>query len=138
MRNGIKSPVWYSRLMALYHLTSSVGSAARGQSAAAKSDYILREGRYGDAMDLEVEYREHGNMPKWAESDPSVYWEAADENERKTGGCSVRWRVRCRSSWGLGTGRSWRDDLRGGSLTGSSCPIPWPSIAGGTPIRTFT
>ena len=85
MRNGIKSTVWYSRLMALYHLTSSVGSAARGQSAAAKSDYILREGRYGDAMDLEVEYREHGNMPKWAEADPRAYWEAADENERKNG-----------------------------------------------------
>ena len=71
--------------MALYHLTSSVGSAARGQSAAAKSDYILREGRYAPAMDLEVEYREHGNMPKWAESDPRAYWEAADENERKNG-----------------------------------------------------
>lgn len=85
MRNGITSPVWYTRLMALYHLTSSVGSAARGQSAAAKADYILREGRYGDAMDLEVEYKEHGNMPQWAESNPRAYWEAADEHERKNG-----------------------------------------------------
>ena len=85
MRNGITSPVCYTRLMALYHLTTSVGSAARGQSAAAKSDYILREGRYDLAMDLEVEYREHGNMPKWAEADPRAYWEAADENERKNG-----------------------------------------------------
>ena len=85
MRNGIIFPVWYTRLMALYHLTSSVGSAARGQSAAAKSDYILREGRYALAMDLEAEHREHGNMPKWAEADPRSYWTAADENERKNG-----------------------------------------------------
>ena len=84
MRNGITSPVWYSRLMALYHLTSSVGSAARGQSAAAKSDYILREGRYdGDAAELE--HSESGNMPEWAAADPRAYWEAADENERKNG-----------------------------------------------------
>ena len=87
VRNGIFSPhgeIWYDRLMALYHLTTSVGSAARGQSAAAKTDYILREERYdGDRM--EVEHREHGNMPKWAEADPRAYWQAADDNERANG-----------------------------------------------------
>ena len=84
VRNGITSQVWYTRLMALYHLTSSVGSAARGQSAAAKADYILREGRYdGDAAELE--HSESGNMPEWAAADPRAYWEAADDNERKNG-----------------------------------------------------
>ena len=44
----------------------------------------LREERYdGDRM--EVEHREHGNMPKWAEADPRAYWQAADDNERANG-----------------------------------------------------
>ena len=70
--------------MAVYHLKMSVGSRAGGQSARAKSDYIEREGRY-EKDGEELEHKEHGNMPEWAQDDPGKYWEAADENERANG-----------------------------------------------------
>ena len=70
--------------MAVYHLKVSVGSRAGGQSAVAKEDYIEREGRYEKDRE-ELEHKEHGNMPEWAEEDPRSYWEAADENERANG-----------------------------------------------------
>ena len=70
--------------MAVYHLKMSVGSRACGQSARAKSDYIEREGRYEQDRE-ELEHKEHGNMPEWAEDDPRSYWEAADEYERANG-----------------------------------------------------
>ena len=44
----------------------SVGSRAGGQSAVAKADYIEREGRYEQDRE-ELEHRESGNMPEWAE-----------------------------------------------------------------------
>ena len=70
--------------MAVFHLKASFGSRAGGQSARAKSDYIEREGRY-EKDGEELEHKEHGNMPEWAEADPGAYWEAADENERANG-----------------------------------------------------
>ena len=70
--------------MAVYHLKASFGSRAGGQSALAKSDYIEREGRYEKDAE-ELEHKEHGNMPEWAQDDPGKYWEAADENERANG-----------------------------------------------------
>ena len=70
--------------MAVYHLKVSFGSRAGGQSARAKSDYIEREGRY-EKDGEELEHKEHGNMPEWAEDDPGKYWEAADEHERANG-----------------------------------------------------
>ena len=70
--------------MAVYHLKVSVGSRAGGQSAVAKADYIEREGRYEKDRE-ELEHKEHGNMPEWAEEDPRSYWEAADEHERANG-----------------------------------------------------
>ena len=70
--------------MSLYHLSTSVGSRAGGQSASAKDDYIEREGRYeGDASELE--HAESGHMPEWAEEDPHAYWKAADAHERANG-----------------------------------------------------
>lgn len=70
--------------MPIYHLSTSVGSRAGGQSASAKDDYIEREGRYsGDRS--EVEHTESGHMPVWAEEDPHAYWEAADAGERSNG-----------------------------------------------------
>ena len=68
----------------MYHLKASFGSRAGGQSARAKADYIEREGRYEKDRD-ELEHKEHGNMPEWAQDDPGKYWEAADENERANG-----------------------------------------------------
>ena len=70
--------------MAVFHLKVSVGSRAGGQSAVAKADYIEREGRYEQDRE-ELEHKEHGNMPEWAEDDPRSYWEAADEHERVNG-----------------------------------------------------
>ena len=70
--------------MAVFHLKVSVGSRAGGQSAVAKADYIEREGRYEQDRE-ELEHKEHGNMPEWAEGDPRSYWEAADEYERANG-----------------------------------------------------
>ena len=70
--------------MSLYHLSTSVGSRAGGQSASAKDDYIEREGRYGQDRS-EVEHVESGHMPGWAEEDPHAYWEAADTHERANG-----------------------------------------------------
>ena len=70
--------------MAVYHLKASSGSRSGGQSARAKSDYIEREGRYAEDA-KELEHKEHGNLPEWAEDDPGAYWEAADEHERANG-----------------------------------------------------
>ena len=70
--------------MAVFHLKAGFGSRAGGQSARAKSDYIEREGRYEKNRE-ELEHKEHGNMPEWAEDDPGAYWEAADEHERANG-----------------------------------------------------
>ena len=54
------------------------------QSASAKFDYLGREGRYSKEAE-ELEYKESGNMPAWAEDDPGKYWQAADEHERTNG-----------------------------------------------------
>ena len=70
--------------MPVYHLKASFGSRSGGQSARAKSDYIEREGRY-EKDGEELEHKEHGNLPEWAEDDPGKYWEAADEHERANG-----------------------------------------------------
>ena len=70
--------------MAIYHLNVKTGTRNGGQSARAKSDYIEREGRYEKDSE-ELEYKESGNMPKWAEADPRKYWEAADAHERANG-----------------------------------------------------
>lgn len=70
--------------MAIYHLKAQTGSRSRGQSAKAKADYIQREGKYKDQEDKLV-YKESGNMPGWAEEEPSEYWQAADTHERANG-----------------------------------------------------
>lgn len=70
--------------MAIYHLCVSVGSRSGGQSAAAKADYIEREGKYKEGAE-EVAHTEHGYMPEFAAADPRQYWEAADLYERANG-----------------------------------------------------
>ena len=70
--------------MAIYDLTVSTGSHAGGHSAAAKDEYIEREGRY-DEDRSEVEHSESGHMPEWASDDAHTYWEAADLHERVNG-----------------------------------------------------
>ena len=70
--------------MAIFHLDVKTGTRGGGQSASAKFDYLGREGRYAKDAE-ELEYKESGNMPAWAEDDPGKYWEAADEHERTNG-----------------------------------------------------
>ena len=70
--------------MAIYNLSASVGTRSKGQSAAAKHDYITREGEYAED-EAEVERVTDGNMPAWAQDNPRDYWQAADEGERANG-----------------------------------------------------
>ena len=67
------------------HLNVKTGSRATGQSAAAKYDYISRDGRYARACQDEVVHVESGSMPAFASSDARVYWAAADGHERSNG-----------------------------------------------------
>ena len=69
--------------MANFHMHVETGSRTGGQSAASKSDYILRAGQYrGDAA--EVVATESGHMPGWVE-EPRDLWAAADRHERANG-----------------------------------------------------
>ena len=67
------------------HLNVKTGARATGQSAAAKYDYISRDGRYARACQDEVVHMESGSMPAFASSDARVYWAAADSHERSNG-----------------------------------------------------
>ncbi len=70
--------------MAIYHLSAAVGSKASGQSAAAKFDYVCREGKFTKGV-AELAHAESGNMPAWAKENPVLYWQAADQHERANG-----------------------------------------------------
>ncbi len=67
------------------HVNVSTGSRGTGQSAAAKYDYISREGKYEAACQDEVVHLESGCMPSFASSDARLYWAAADVHERSNG-----------------------------------------------------
>ena len=84
MRNGVRQDFAGGDGVAVYHLKAGFGSRAGGQSAAAKSEYIERDGRYERDRE-ELEHRESGNMPAWAQDDPHAYWQAADDHERANG-----------------------------------------------------
>ena len=72
--------------MASYHCSVKVGGKGR---AAAHALYIAREGQYaaqeGRARFEDLEAKEAGNMPAWAEREPAQFWQAADEHERANG-----------------------------------------------------
>lgn len=70
--------------MAIYHLTAKTVSRGSSVSAAVRSDYIERSGRYASDH-AELLHKGHGNMPAWAEAAPRNYWEAADAHERANG-----------------------------------------------------
>ena len=70
--------------MAIYHLTAKTVSRGESASAAVRSDYIERSGRYASDH-AELLHKGHGNMPAWAEAAPRNYWEAADAHERANG-----------------------------------------------------
>ena len=68
--------------MASYHLSVKVG--AKGK-ASAHAEYIEREGEYKLKNNEKLEAVEHGNMPEWAQNNPNIFWQCADEFERKNG-----------------------------------------------------
>jgi len=69
--------------MATYHLTAKIGQKGKAQPHAA---YIAREGKYSGSTRYEdIEATAYGNMPAWAEHNPTEFWQAADENERTNG-----------------------------------------------------
>lgn len=70
--------------MAIYHLTAKTVSRGSSVSAAVRSDYIERCGRYASDH-AELLHKGHGNMPDWASEAPRNYWEAADVHERANG-----------------------------------------------------
>lgn len=83
-QSGFKKSHDGEALMAIYHLNLSSGSRGGGQSAAAKADYIEREGKYAKGK-KEIAYIAHGNMPDFAKDNPREYWQSADNFERENG-----------------------------------------------------
>jgi Ti-type conjugative transfer relaxase TraA len=66
--------------MAVYHLSVKNGAPGHGGAHAA---YIERAGDYAERDDLQ--FAESGNLPKWAEHDALLFWQAADRFERANG-----------------------------------------------------
>lgn len=69
--------------MASYHCSVKVGGKGQASGHAA---YIVREGHYAERDGYEdLEATGYGNLPSWAEHEPSVFWSAADRHERANG-----------------------------------------------------
>ncbi len=62
--------------MANYRLSMKLGKIGYAKPHA---EYVLREGKYAKGHKREdLQYKESGNMPKWALDNPIEFWEAAD------------------------------------------------------------
>ncbi len=74
-----------------YRASASKGGKApngRGQSAAAKHAYHLRQGLYAVGRDgprEDLAASGHGNLPEFAADDPAAFWLASDSFERANG-----------------------------------------------------
>lgn len=70
--------------MATAHLSVKVGKVGKGTPHA---EYISRVGKYAQRLEQgeKLEATESGNMPKWAQDNPTLFWQAADQYERKNG-----------------------------------------------------
>ena len=75
----------------LKHLTKSAyvtekGKTLKSASAKAAYHYLTRTGQFSrHKSDEVIEFVEHGNLPEWAQADPSQFWKAADTYEREKG-----------------------------------------------------
>ena len=85
MRRRAKTHARLNGTTVYCHCNVKTGSRASGQSAAAKYDYISRDGKYAKAGRKEVVHLESGCMPAFASSDARLYWSAADSHERSNG-----------------------------------------------------
>jgi len=69
--------------MASYHCSIKVGGKGQASGHAA---YIAREDYYAERAGYEdLEATGYGNMPTWAEHEPTLFWSAADQYERANG-----------------------------------------------------
>ena len=70
--------------MALARLSMKCGKAGK---AAAHAAYIAREASYAHRLNHgeQLEAKETGNLPVWAEAEPNRFWQAADTYERANG-----------------------------------------------------
>ena len=69
--------------MASYHCSVKVGGKGKASGHAA---YIAREGHYAERDGYEdLEATGYGNLPAWAEHEPTLFWTAADRHERANG-----------------------------------------------------
>jgi hypothetical protein len=67
--------------MASFHHT--IKSGKKG-TASNHATYIARQGKYSKRAD-DLVCAGHGNMPDWAQDNPSVFWKAGDRYERANG-----------------------------------------------------
>ena len=67
--------------MATFHCSVKSGKSGTG---AAHADYIEREGKYASKEKDDLEFKESGNLPIWAETSRD-FWATADANERANG-----------------------------------------------------
>lgn len=65
--------------MATFHLSVKSGGK---DSAHNHSKYITRAGYYGNLGKQDLIETGHGNMPAWADDNPSFFWRSADRYER--------------------------------------------------------
>lgn len=69
-------------------LKTSSGGEKMAATAQSKFHYITRTGEFKqhkDDVDEVIEFTQFGNLPTFAENNPTVFWEAADLYERKNG-----------------------------------------------------
>ena len=91
------------------HLNVKTGSRATGQSAAAKYDYISRDGRYARACQDEVVHVESGSMPAFASSGrASVLGGGRQPRAEQRPAVPLRSPRRCPTRWTWRGGSSWR------------------------------
>lgn len=67
--------------MATFHCSAKIGKSGTG---GAHADYIERDGKYASKEKDDLEFKESGNLPSWAETSRD-FWHTADANERANG-----------------------------------------------------
>ena len=67
--------------MSIANLSVKIGSKSKNRSATDKIKYVCRLDRYQNRTDLV--HSDYGNMPDFAADDPMIFWQSANEFERK-------------------------------------------------------
>lgn len=76
--------------MASYHFTIKSSNDTQA-SANMRADYICREGKFAYGTKAEdLLYKEHGNLPEWAEGNHQTFWRASEEYEKAANRTSFR------------------------------------------------